>query len=333
MDTVEPSVFRQVCPGCQRELELPSAADSKTAQCPACGHQFVAKAESSKGEASPRQTIPQDVVAPPRLKVVSIETVVQRTQLSFARRRKRLITASIWPFSILFLLVAIPILYLSELYVTNAPLAMRWLWGLSPAFTSLVIYACWFALKRADWVCDLDTDSLQEQKGKRVPRQLWIPDRSLLKVAGVFFVLIVFVPLALGIAFTVASQLLGSMFAGQAVELAMVLSLVVALVLSGSYGWLLARLWPMFPLALGFGSPISDSRLAWRMTSINQLTSFLTVVLTSLLLGVGFGLLCAPLLVTAPAAALLLVVAHREMTGTVIPLLDNVVDEFDRFEA
>ena len=80
------------------------------------------------------------------------------------------------------------------------------------------------------------------------------------------------------------------------------------------------------------GPLAADTHQALRITRENQLTSFLIVVITSVLLGVGFGLFCVPLVFTAPCAALLLVVAQRSLEGRDIPVLDTMPEEFDRFE-
>ncbi|MEL6104558.1 MAG: hypothetical protein AAFU85_00920 [Planctomycetota bacterium] len=334
METSESTFFRLSCPECGRELELPLQADGKTAQCPACEHRFVAKRpqmeEQSISEAASDRSDAAASLLP--IQRVPIETVVQRAQSVFSRRRKRLLWPFALPFLMLILFVGVPLIVLGEFYNTNPPAAMIWVAVLSPLFLLQVLYAVWFTLQRSNWVCDLDFDAAQELKKKRGPRELRFPDPvAFLKLGAVTTVLLIFVPVILIIAFTVAANLISGLFSATT-ELALILSGVVALLMAGCYGLLLARLWPLFPLTLQGGPIAFDTHRALKITRENQLTSFLIVVITSGLLGAGFGLLCVPLVITAPCAALLLVVAQRTLEGRDIPILDATHEEFDRFE-
>lgn len=327
--------FRLRCPECGRELELPPQAEGKTAQCPACEHRFVARRPSPKTEPDAVATPVTARAEPPKpivIRQVPIETVVRRTQSVFSRRRKRLLWPFAWPFAMLLLFMGIPLLFFAEYYNTFPRQAAIWVAALSPLFLLQILYAVWFTLKRSHWVCDLDFDAGQKLKRKRTPRELRLPDHIVfLKLGAVTTVLLLLVPALLAIAFTVAAKMIGNLFAATT-ELSVMLSGVVALLMTGCYGLLLTRLWPLFPLAMRRGPLAADTHQALRITRENQLTSFLIVVITSVLLGVGFGLLCVPLVVTAPCAALLLVVAQRSLEGRDIPVLDTMSEEFDRFE-
>ncbi|MEO1524140.1 MAG: hypothetical protein AAFX06_01830 [Planctomycetota bacterium] len=335
METAAPGVFRQACPLCGSELELPLAADSKLAQCPACEHRFIASRDSepesvdSGGDAQP-DTIEQ-AVPPSQLRAVPIETIAHRTQAVLSKRSKHLFRASLWPFAILFLFVVIPFFYLNDLYTRNAPLAVIWMWSLSPIYLVLTWYSIWFTFKRSDWACDFDAYTERVQKGKPIPRSLWLPnDVSFLKLGAVSFVLLLCVPVVLSFVASLAANVIEKMFTGQD-SLILAQSLAVGFALACAYIWLLTLVWPLFPLALRRGSIKSDVNRALRMTRINRMTSFLVIVLSFLLLGIGFAAFLLLLCATAPCVALLLVVAGRQIEGREIPVLDSVSDEFDQF--
>ena len=329
METVESSDFRLACPQCGRELELPMAANGKVAQCPACQHQFLATVLDHVAS----NVVSQQMATLQAFKAVTIETVVHRAQLVFSRRRKRLTWPCAWTLLMLFMLVAIPVLYFGEMYNTNTFAAIVWMVCLSPLFFSLIVYAIWFALKRSEWVCDLDANAARALKTTRAPRSLWLADYiAFLKLAAVTFVLLLCLPIVLVVAFSMVLNLLRQLFASQAIELVMVLGFVAALFLAALYAIVLARLWPVIPMSLSHSPVIQDINRAMEMTKSNLLTSFLIVVITSLLLGLGFGLFCLPLVFTAPAAALLLVVAYRSIEDRPIPVLDPAPEEFDQFD-
>ena len=156
---MESTTFRQACPSCGRELELPSEADGQTAACPACAHQFIASDPASRGfpgessdesardetrveggselagqtseglesTAEATEHRPTRRLSEQDIQSLPVETILADARYTFLCRRRPLLIPFLFPSVLMALLVFAPIAYLSELANRTFSLAMIWL--------------------------------------------------------------------------------------------------------------------------------------------------------------------------------------------------------------
>ncbi|OYP34971.1 hypothetical protein [Rhodopirellula sp. MGV] len=308
-------LFRQTCPHCQATLELPIEASGKRSLCPGCEREFVAE---RVGVSSVPHQDDRSIALERPLERVSIETLFADTMAIVSLRRRDLYLPAFVLCLGYFLLVVIPLSGLNVYAQTNLRSALIWLGIATPFFCGVNTYVIAILIYIANRTVNASSSEEPASNGT-VLKSSFKPGWPLFRQVATFVLLATFIASVL----VVATGLMFNQMAAATIQL-MLLLFAFAFAVSIIAPVLIAMmLWPMLPLCDRPMPLLVRLRRTFRIAAHSLFNSFLISVAITFLLGIGLGLMGIGLIITAPIAALLLVVAQRRTEGESIRFLDE----------
>lgn len=321
------SIYRQVCPSCNRDLELPSDAMGRMAKCPACDATFqigqttqptpepvlapvTASVETPNSTANPYQSASS--VAEPLLKAgpldiaqKTIEEITAPVLPIFAERWVPLILSPLIVAAVSVFVIGVPTVVLIAIAGTVHEAAILVVFPLIILFS--VLFSCYSTV-------GLTRVALATARDEISPLSQLLPPFSIVMrfTGGVLLltmamgaVTMVSLLIVVGIANTAGGETIATLLG--------ILGFIVAMVAMFAMQWLL---WPwVFVVSDNKGTALGAFGQSYKISDANRMTSFMLLVASIVLSMIGAALCSIGQLVTTPITVLMYAVAYLMLTN------------------